>query len=342
MGLPLMGSRQNARWSQGVLFFGAAVLSVLGWIAGCSQILGIDSNRYVDAGVADTAVQETAAPDAAPDVIEAGVDAGVEAGPWSCLGQPPQLYQAGAMTSVTLLTVNALEPIQQAEEVDGGSGLDLISYTALSGVSVRGCSTLLNPACNNGTATPADGGYEITDEGGTAPFTLLQSWDGFYELSYSQPLFTTTFYPGHMVAGQTSVTVPAALLTAAGESVLEGFLPGVQAASDQDGGEGSVVFSVYDCQDHFAPGVQFIPGSTIDAGPYPTTIFYLKGSNGQELPTTSADETDQGGAGGILNVPIGSFTVTAIVKATGQTITTLSVYVNPGVAAQVIVRARTE
>jgi len=314
-------------------FFGIAVLLVLGGIAGCSEILGIESNRYLDAGVAEASAQDVVAEDVATEAIEAGFDGGA----WGCLGQAPQLFPPNAMTTVTFLAVDALQPITQAQKVDGGSGLDLISYTPLPGVPVRACPTVLDPDCAQGTPTMT------TDDGGTATFTLPQNWNGFYRVTDTS-IFTTTLYPGAMIAGQTSTTVPAPLLTIMGEAELEPFLP-VNVSHDLDGGVGHVLISVYDCQDHFAPGVQFRPGATSDGG-NPTLIFYLEGSSGQELPTTSADSTDQGGAGGILNLPIGIQPITAVVLATDagpeQTIGTVSVLVNPGVGVQLFVRARTE
>ncbi len=342
------GSRWGWGWRwRAIVVVGIGAPAAVAPFAGCSEILGIQSDRYLDAGAQESSTSDVApAIDAGADAGEAGAEAGgdarpAEAGPWDCLGQPPQLFDPNATTTVTFLAVDALQPITQAQQVDGGSAFDLLTYTPLPGVPIRGCSTVLHPFCDQGTSTPADGGYETTSDAGTVTFVLPQNWDGFYQFDDST-LFTTTFYPGQMVAGQTSTTVPAPLLTTQAEEELESVLPGVKASHELDGGVGHVLLSVYDCEDHFASGVQIVPGTTLDAGPYPTIQFYTEGIGGQELPTTSADSTDQQGAAGILNVPVGSFVVTAKLKSTGQTVGAVSVFVNPGVAVQLVIRARTE
>src|SRR5580692_4801915 len=143
--------RAGRQWA----LVGLAVPAMLGVIAGCSEILGIQSDRVLDAGLTDTA-------------------SGLDGGPWGCLGQPPPLFSPNAMTTVTVLAVDALQPITSAEDVDGGSALDLIGYTPLPGLAVRACPSVTDLACTDGTATAQ------TDEAGTAMFALPQSWDGFY------------------------------------------------------------------------------------------------------------------------------------------------------------------
>jgi hypothetical protein len=245
------------------------------------------------------------------------------------------------MTTVTLLAVDGLQPITQAQVVDGGSALDLITYTPVPGLSVRACSTVLHPQCDQGTGTP----YQTTDDGGAAIFQLPQSWNGFFQLA-TPGYVTTTFFPGQMLAGDTQATVSAIILSNTALAELEAVLTGVTVSHDVDGGVGHVFIGAYDCEDHFASGVQFVPGSSVDAGPYLTTPFYLQGSGGQQIPSTSADSTDDQGAGGLINVPVGSFTLTAQLKATAstpaQTIGTVGLFVNPGVGALVTIRARTQ
>src|ERR1700722_5271600 len=105
---------RSRRW---LALLGTVALSGLGWAAGCSSILGIDSNRYVDAGSADSASQDVVA---LGDAGSAVVEAAVKTGPWDCLGQQ-QFFAPGATTNVTFLAVNALQPITQASDVvDGG------------------------------------------------------------------------------------------------------------------------------------------------------------------------------------------------------------------------------
>ena len=333
--IAMAASKARRRWTA---LFALTGLLALGWAAGCSNILGIDSNRYVDAGVADTSVREAA--------MEAGIDAGndvVEAaaktGPWDCLGQAPQQFSPNAMTTVTFLAVNALDPITQGSVVDGGSALQLVTYTPYPNVMVRGCSSVLDPLCDNGTATS----WETTDDAGTVSFTLPQSWNGFYEMQ-NPALITTSYYPGQMIAGQTSTTVAGTLVSLIGFQDLEAVTP-VNVSLATDGGVGHVFATVYDCQDHFASGVAFVPGSIADGG-FPTTVFYTLGTPGEELPSTTATATDQSGTGGILNAPVGGLLVSAVLQATpstpAQTVGSVEIFINPGVAALLTIRARTD
>jgi hypothetical protein len=76
---------------------------------------------------------------------------------------------------------------------------------------------------------------------------------------------------------------------------------------------------------------------------FPTLIFYTVGQGGQEYPSTSATQTDQAGAGGILNVPVGLFHLTAFLNtSTGAVmIGILDVNVKAGQASSGILRVRT-
>jgi hypothetical protein len=266
-----------------------------------------------------------------------GSDAGK--GPWDCLNDPPPTYQAGSTTKVTVLAIDSLQPILDAERVDGGSGLDVLQYTALPGVQIRACSTLLQPACNDSTSLMWP--PQTSDDAGVTTFTLPQDFAGFFQITGSN-LFTTSFFPGPFVAGDATGILPGTLLSFSAVAGLETVLPGVTVDLQPDGGLGSIVLSVFDCQDHFGPGVSFVPSAVAPpGGAYRTTIFYTQGQGLMEFPSTSATATDNAGAGGILNVPQGAVTVSAILNSTGQQIAAVDTFVNPGFATAVFVRART-
>jgi hypothetical protein len=296
-----------------------AAVAVLAALTACAQVLGINSDRHVTVDAGD---QPDASPEAGPP------------GPWDCLGNPPQTFPV-ANTTVKFVAVDALQMIVQQEKIDGGSGLELVQYTGIPGIPIRACSEILYPDCTKGGTM-----WETTDEAGVAIFTLPQSFDGFYQLNDPE-LFTTTFFPSQMVAGETMAEIPGTLLTNIAVLGLEGYLHNIHLSLDADGGLGHVVLSVFDCNDHFAKDVSFLPSSTSPPGSmYPTLVFYTEGMGGQELPTTNTSATDNAGAGGILNVPVGSFTVNAVLN-TGQPVGTLDVIIRPGVAASAIIRART-
>jgi hypothetical protein len=317
-------------------------LSMLGAFAACADILGLDTNRSLQAIDSGSGDDSAAMPEAAgrmdTGAADTGApDAGVEAGPWDCLSAPPQTFDPGAMTTVNFIAANSLMPVMSADEVDGGSALDLTSYTPIPGLPVRACSGVLDPTCSSGT------NWVTTDEAGVAVFNLLQSFNGYYE--YQDPdgsLFTTTAWPSQMVAGETKAEIPGIILPAAGEKLLESVLPGITLSHATDGGLGHILLSVYDCHDHFAPNVYFTPSAIAPNGSgYQTLIFYTVGQ--MHLPSTTAKSTDQGGAGGLLNVPAGAFTVTAYLNLPSGAIqlAVLDVNVRPGLATSGLIRVRT-
>jgi hypothetical protein len=310
-----------------------AMLAVVA-MAGCDQILGINANRYVDAGTEDSG---TGMPDTGTHDTGMGMpEAAVEAGPWDCLNDKALMYQPGSTTKLTLLTIDSLQPILQAEKVDGGSGLDILQYTPIPGLVIYACNSLFDPGCHNSIGQP-----QTSDDAGVVNFTVPQDFAGFFNID-GPNLFTTTFFPSPFVPGETTNTLPATLLTQAATQGLNSVLQGVTIDYATDGGLGSVVMSIFDCHDHFAEGVSFQQSASAPpSSGYTTTIFYTEGMGQMEFPTTSTTATDKAGAGGILNVPIGSFNVKLVLAATGQPIGVVNLFINPGVASSVLFRTRT-
>jgi hypothetical protein len=319
-------------WGRAAVAAFAATLAV-GAMAGCDQILGINSNRYVDAG------EEGGLPDTGTRDTGMGMpEAAAPPTPWDCLNTMPLTYQPGSTTKVTLLTIDSLQPILQAEKVDGGSGLDILQYTPLPGLTVKACDSILDPGCNDSTSM----GWQpqTSDDAGVTNFTLPQDFAGFFQIT-GPNLFTTLFFPSPFVPGETTNILPGTFLPLSAVMGLELVLPGVSIDLDGDGGLGSVVLSIFDCHDHFAPDVTFLPSAAAPPGsPYKTTIFYTQGQGQMEFPSLTALATDNAGAGGILNVPIGSFSVRLTLKS-GQPIGVLNVVIAPGVASSVMYRTRT-
>jgi hypothetical protein len=323
-----------------VAAFAFVAMLAIGAMAGCDQILGINSNRYVDASTDDGG---TGMPDTGSRDTGMGLhDAAAEASPWDCLGDPALMYQPGATTQLTLLTIDSLQPILQAEKVDGGSGLDILQYTPIPGLVIHACDSLFDPGCHDSTSMTWQ--PQTSDDAGVVHFTVPQDFAGFFNISSpSGPsLFTTTFFPSPFVPGETTNTLPATLLTQTATQGLNAVLSNVTIDYATDGGLGSVVMSIFDCHDHFADGVSFQPSAAApQSSGYTTTIFYTEGMGQMEFPTTSTQATDKAGAGGILNVPIGSFSVKLVLAATGQPIGVVNLFINPGVASSVLFRTRT-
>jgi hypothetical protein len=300
---------------------GASILA--GALASCSQILSIDSDRYV---AADSGEASTVVPPPADD-----------GGPWDCLGNPNETFPANAMTTVQLVMTNSLMPILTAQTADGGSALDPVQYTPLPGEQVRACPSLYSGTCAGGTT------YQTTDDAGIATFSLLNSFDGFYQFN-DPTLFTTTFFPSQMMSGDKQELIPATILPLSATQELGALLNGIHLSYDTDGGLGHILLTVTDCHDHGAPGVVFTPsGIASTSSGYNTLIFYTEGTGGQgsELPSTTATATDNTGTGGLLNVPAGAFTVKALLASDGRQVGSINVLVNPGVASSGILRVRT-
>jgi hypothetical protein len=303
---------------------GGAVCALLVAMVGCSQVLGIESERHVHAAEAfpDADVGGDGPGTGAPD---ANVEAG---GPWGCLGQPPEMPAPTDKTEVTLLVTDALAMNITAHMVDGGSDLTPVVFTPLAGVATRACPDVLDPTCSS-TGSP----IELTSDGGTASFTVPTSFSGWFQLSRSD-LLPATFYPGQFPVGETHTLVNATMLSLLGSQEVVAAL-GVPVSFDPNGKVGHIFLTAYDCEDHRAPGVSF---TTAQVGPQ-TVQFYTRGG----FPSTTANQTDTLGAGGILNVPTGAVTVKAVLLTSSPPtpLATVNVLVHAGAATFVQVRTRT-
>jgi hypothetical protein len=300
--------------------FGAGLLAG----AGCSTVMGIDADRYV-------AVDKDAAADAsAEDPRDAALetttainqrDGGVDAaavGPWDCLNQPPEKLDPDLHVDVKVQVMDAIQPSTAAGAIDGGSDLDTVTGDWLPGVSVRVC-TVLDPDCQN-ASKPV-----LTNEAGIAEFDLTGDFSGFFDLRRSD-LVPATLYPGHLLAGQMTASVPAygirptafqALAMSADTTVILGADAGV---------------TIYDCQDHQASGVS-LTYSPSDPGAVP---FYFYGG----LPSAQATETDGYGLGGIVNVPTGTLMVKATLASNMTPVGSAAFDVRPGALTFAWIRAR--
>lgn len=324
----------------------AAVVASLaiGALAACASILNVDSDRSLsapDSAAAMPRVADGESPDRAP-VAEASPeneDGGAFQGQWACLNNPSETFQPGAMTNVQVLSIDTLQPFVTAQQIDGGSAFDVIQYSALYGFSMRACASFLYPQCDNGTGSP----WMTSDDAGAFSFTLPQSFAGFFQLGPADAgLFTTNFFPGQFVAGQTADILPAEFLTLAETQQLEFVLPNLQFSFDPSSGLGHVLLMILDCNDQTASGVSVESDRVnADGGTYPTTIFYSQGNGIMEVPTTTAPATDLSGTAGIVNVPAGEFQVRVYLKSTNQTLGTINVSVAPGLASFAYFRART-
>lgn len=267
----------RARWGQ--LARGSAAAAVLA-VAGCSTVLGIESNRYVAAGTPD-AGGATHPP--------------VPSTPWGCLSAPSQSLDPNFQVNVQLLVMDGAKTSTAAGVVDGGSDLDTVSGTVLPGVTVKACSAL----DTNCVDMPPSG---VSDDGGLVNFVLPNDFNGFFDLSRPD-LIPARLYPGPLLSGDSPVSFPAYDISPDDFQNVVASELSQPAILDPDAGIGHALVTVYDCEDHQASNVSFTY-SVADAG----IPFYFAGG----LPSLTARETDPYGLGGLLNVPAGALTVNAV------------------------------
>jgi hypothetical protein len=173
---------------------------------------------------------------------------------------------------------------------------------------------------------------QTTDDAGSSHFPLAGNFNGWFLVNRSD-LLPYRFYPGPFPAGPPVITDPLAVVSQAGANDFVAALGANVAQSfDAGSGLGLVFISVYDCNDHLAPGVSF---SISNPGPN-NIVFYTAGG----FPSTTATHTDRGGAGGFINVPAMPQTVRATTLI-GTPLTPIDIAVNPATVSQVFFRART-
>jgi hypothetical protein len=251
-------------------------------------------------------------------------DEAAEAGPWDCLDQPGQVLDLNATVGITFIMFDALKPIDAPPGGNGFSGAT--SYTPVSGVSLQACD-ILDPQCTK-PITP----LVTSNDAGVANVTLAQNFAGFFQF-WGAGSLPSTVYPGHLLADASTETMTLAVLGGSETQLLAAAL-GVPMQTNPDAGVGSAFFQAYDCFDRAAPGVSYtLP---IDGGPE-TVQWY---SNNQ-LPSTTATQTDSQGVGGVLNVPAGALAATATLAGTNRQLGTTNAIIYPGGLTYVWFRVRT-
>jgi hypothetical protein len=312
------------RHARARLWFAASLLVIEGGIgtAGCSTVMGIEADRYLVTS------------DGAPDpVLEAstkagGSDSAVDAGPWSCLNLPGERLDPNLHVDLSVLVINGLDSTTSAGAIDGGSDLDIVTGTWLPGVAVRTCA-LRDPNCTSPSPVA------ITNEAGISNFQVTGDFAQFFDLRRSD-LVPSTLYPGNLLAGQTTASLPVFLVTPGGLQAL-GASVSSQATNpislDPNGGLGHVLVTIYDCQDHQASGVSLTFSNT---DPTRTVQFYIQNS----VPVATASQTDFDGLGGASNLPAGAQTVHATIGSQEMPIGNATFEVHAGALTNAWIRVR--
>jgi hypothetical protein len=227
------------------------------------------------------------------------IDAAGEAGPggpdWACMNDPVPPTPAGSLQLKLLL--NDTSTAQSATSFAG---------TPVAGASVRSCA-LLDFTCADPISSAT------TDDAGAALITVPGAFDGYFEIR------ATNFTPTILSRSPQFASEAAAnglineQLLALGASLV-----GVTV----DPSLAIALVTALDCGSSPASGVVF----TVAAPGPEEKLVYLANN----LPSTSATQTDAIGSAIIFNVPVGTITVAAYIAANQRPIRTVSTLTRMG------------
>jgi len=296
---------QSGRFARGLPILTA--WGLISWLAGCSVI--VDANRPQCSTDADCTNRGA---EFAGSVCTAGVCQGTSAAGgaggaasdpsdplspqnprWACAAEPP------ATSSGYKLTMHLTDAINSAK--------------VLPDVTALLCRKL-DVDCENPV-----GAMATSDETGLITMQVEKGFDGFVQLK-SPKIAPSMYFLTPPASGDLELPmVPLASPLAAGSIVLQA--GGNTWAKDTSG---IVLLTAFDCTGKAAGGINF----SIGGAPDPKTfIFYLVDS----LPTTNVSLTDDTGYGGLVNVPEGVTTVSALLGGpSGHKISKISILVRAG------------
>jgi hypothetical protein len=174
----------------------------------------------------------------------------------------------------------------------------------------------------------------MTDDAGEVTFIVPQNTLGFY--TFNQDGYVPVkLYPGNLQADASSFSPPVAMLPATDIGLLAHAI-GVPIELGPEAGVGHAFVQVYDCFDRHAAGVSF----TLLGDGGPNTVQWYS-SGGTELPNPMATETDDIGAGGVVNLPVGIVSFVATLVSTNTTLGQVDFVVTSGGASFAWLRVRT-
>lgn len=297
---------QSGRFVRGLPILAACAF--VSWLAGCSVI--VDANRPQCSTDADCTSR---GPDFAGSVCSAGVcQAGLGAGGgagagaddpsdplsprnprWACSADPPP---TSAGYKLTMHFTDAID-----------------STKVLPGIEAKLCRKL-DAECESPV-----GAMATSDDTGMVTLQVDKGFDGFVQLTGAK-IAPSMYFLTPPASGDLDLPmVPLASPFAASSIVTQA--GGNAWAKDTSG---IVLLTAFDCVGTAAAGINFSIGGTPDPK---TFIFYLVNS----LPTTAASITDDTGYGGLVNVPAGVTTVSALLGGpSGHKVSKISVLVRAG------------
>ena len=297
---------QSGRFARGLPILTA--WGLVSWLAGCSVI--VDANRPQCSTDADCTNRGA---EFAGSVCSAGVCQGSQAAAgssgasgddpsnplspqnprWACAAEPPPTSAGYKLTMHFTDAINSMK--------------------VLPDISAQLCRKL-DAECESPV-----GAMSISDETGMVSLQVEKGFDGFVQLTGAK-IAPSMYFLTPPVSGDLDLPmVPLASPFAASSIVTQA--GGNAWAKDT---AGIVLLTAFDCAGAAAAGINFSIGGTPDPK---TFIFYLVNA----LPTTAATVTDDTGYGGLVNVPAGVTTVSALLGGpSGHKISKISVLVRAG------------
>ncbi|HEY3255798.1 MAG TPA: hypothetical protein VGJ91_17695 [Polyangiaceae bacterium] len=191
---------------------------------------------------------------------------------------------------------------------------DAVSMKPLPGVAAHLCRKL-DVNCQN----PIAGSDVVADDGGVVTLSIDSGFDGYVELTDSKISPSLYFFSTPASGDLDLPTVPLASPGAATLIVKSAGGPSTTWLADH----GIVLLNAFDCEGQPAANITFDIGGAPDPA---TFIFYLVNT----LPTTATTITDATGYGGLVNVPVGTSTISALLAPSGREIGNISILVRAG------------
>jgi hypothetical protein len=189
---------------------------------------------------------------------------------------------------------------------------DAVSSKALPGVVAQLCRKL-DVTCE----LPI--GNAVSDDGGGVAMNIEAGFDGYVQLT-DPKIAPALYFLNPPEQGDLDLpTVPLASPAAATLIVRSAGGPATTWLPDH----GIALLNAFDCLNRPAANITFSIGGAPDPA---TFIFYLVDT----LPTTQTTVTDATGYGGLVNMPVGSSTITATLSPGARKVSTISVLVRAG------------
>lgn len=265
-------------------------LSFVSWLAGCTVL--VDANRAQCSTDADCTNRGA---EFAGAVCQSGlcVAGTPQVGPnWSCEATQP------AESTGYKLTMHLTDAIN--------------SMKVLPGVTAKLCRKL-DALCESPVGASA-----VADETGLITMQVEKGFDGYVQLT--DPQIAPSMY---FLTPPASGDLDLPMVPLASPLAAAGIVKSAGGSTWARDTSGIVLLTAFDCTGKAAPNITFAIGGAPDPN---TFIFYLVNN----LPTTTVTVTDETGYGGLVNVPEGVTTVSALLEPGGQKVSTISVLVRAG------------